>query len=117
MSTTPKPRSISANPTTPWGFVNTNPLVRKPGWSIHLSKTGFTNDAGHCLVMLTRLDGRPTAVVLLDSFGKYTRIADANRLRPGWIPASSAPIPDAARRYKQQKVQQFRQMQAARSDG
>lgn len=117
MSTTPNRDAHFRKPNYALSFFNTNPLVRKGDWSTQVSKTGFTNDAGHCLVMLTRLDGRPTAVVLLDSFGKYTRIADANRLRRWMESGQSAPIPDAARRYKQQKVQQFRQMQAARSDG
>ncbi|SDU03850.1 D-alanyl-D-alanine endopeptidase [Geopseudomonas guangdongensis] len=117
MSTTPNRDAHFRKPNYALSFFNTNPLVRKGDWSIQVSKTGFTNDAGHCLVMLTRLDGHPTAVVLLDSFGKYTRIADANRLRRWMESGQSAPIPDAARRYKQQKVQQFRQMQAARSDG
>ncbi|WP_160351438.1 MULTISPECIES: D-alanyl-D-alanine endopeptidase [unclassified Bordetella] len=62
-------------------FRNTNLLVRKPDWDIKVSKTGFINEAGECLVMLTRINGRDLAIVLLDSQGKYSRIGDAVRLR------------------------------------
>src|SRR5690606_8629831 len=59
------------------GFRNTNALVRKPNWDIQLTKTGFTNAAGHCLVMRTVMDRRDVAFVVLDAFGKYTHMADA----------------------------------------
>ncbi|CAM4125347.1 D-alanyl-D-alanine endopeptidase [Bordetella tumulicola] len=62
-------------------FRNTNLLVRKPDWDIKVSKTGFINEAGECLVMMTRINGRDVAIVLLDSQGKYSRIGDAVRLR------------------------------------
>ena len=51
-------------------FRNTNLLVRKPDWDIKVSKTGFINEAGECLVMLARINGRDLAIVLLDSQGK-----------------------------------------------
>ncbi|MCD0502544.1 D-alanyl-D-alanine endopeptidase, partial [Bordetella petrii] len=62
-------------------FRNTNLLVRKPDWDIKVSKTGFINEAGECLVMLARINGRDVAMVLLDSQGKLSRIGDAVRLR------------------------------------
>lgn len=62
-------------------FRNTNLLVRKPDWDIKVSKTGYINEAGECLVMLTRINGRDVAIVLLDAQGKYSRIGDAVRLR------------------------------------
>lgn len=62
-------------------FRNTNALVRNEDWQIGLSKTGFTSEAGRCLVMQTWLDNRPTIIVLLDSWGKLTRIGDAKRIR------------------------------------
>jgi D-alanyl-D-alanine endopeptidase (penicillin-binding protein 7) len=70
-----------ANPTN---FVNTNALVRGGDWVIGLSKTGFINEAGRCLVMQAEISGQPMIIVLLDSVGKLTRIADANRIRK-WI--------------------------------
>ncbi|MBO1239335.1 D-alanyl-D-alanine endopeptidase [Bordetella holmesii] len=62
-------------------FRNTNLLVRKPDWDIKVSKTGFINEAGECLVMLARINGRDMAIVLLDSQGKFSRIGDAVRIR------------------------------------
>lgn len=62
-------------------FRNTNLLVRKPDWDIKVSKTGYINEAGECLVMLARINGRDVAIVLLDSRGKLSRIGDAVRLR------------------------------------
>lgn len=62
-------------------FRNTNLLVRKPDWDIKVSKTGYINEAGECLVMMARINGRDVAIVLLNSHGKYSRIGDAVRLR------------------------------------
>lgn len=62
-------------------FRNTNALVRDSDWDIKVSKTGFINEAGECLVMLARINGRDLAIVLLDAQGKYSRIADAVRIR------------------------------------
>ncbi len=63
------------------GFRNTNSLVRSPAWDITVQKTGFINEAGQCLVMQAMIDDRPVVIVLLNSFGKYTRVADAKRIR------------------------------------
>lgn len=68
----------------PAEFRNTNILVRNGDWNIGLSKTGFINEAGRCLVMQALIAGQPLIIVLLDSAGKYTRIGDANRIRK-WI--------------------------------
>lgn len=68
----------------PLNFVNTNALVRGGNWVIGLSKTGFINEAGRCLVMQAEISGQPTIIVLLDSAGKMTRIGDANRIRK-WV--------------------------------
>jgi len=62
-------------------FHNTNSLTSKEDWDISLQKTGFTQDAGQCLVMRTHIQQRPTVIVLLNSFGKLTRVADARRVR------------------------------------
>lgn len=62
-------------------YRNTNLLVTKSDWDITVSKTGFINEAGECLVMLTRINGRDLAVVLLNSEGKLSRIGDASRVR------------------------------------
>jgi D-alanyl-D-alanine endopeptidase (penicillin-binding protein 7) len=65
-------------------FRSTNALVRNPRWDIGLQKTGFINEAGHCMVMQAKLLGRQVILVLLDSAGKYTRFADAERIRK-WL--------------------------------
>ena len=63
-------------------FINSNRLVRYGAdWDIGLQKTGFTNEAGRCLVMQVTLQGRRVAMIFLDSFGKLTRYADATRVR------------------------------------
>jgi len=71
-------------------FVNTNALVRNRRWQIGLSKTGYIEEGGRCLVMQTLLARRPVLIVLLNSTGKNTRIADANRIKD-WLEASVAP--------------------------
>jgi D-alanyl-D-alanine endopeptidase (penicillin-binding protein 7) len=65
-------------------FRNSNDLVKNPAWDIGLSKTGFLNEAGRCLVMQARIAARPVAIVLLDSWGRNTRIGDANRIKK-WL--------------------------------
>jgi len=65
-------------------FHNTNRLVASSGWDIGLSKTGFISEAGRCLVMHAIVDGRSLTFVLLDSWGKLSRIGDANRIRK-WL--------------------------------
>ncbi len=86
MTTTP---SFVVNPARKTGirtFKNTNLLVRKRrrGWDIGLSKTGYILEAGRCLVMQAEIAGRPLFIVLLDAWGKYTSIGDANRIRK-WL--------------------------------
>jgi len=65
-------------------FGNTNPLVRSRNWEIGLSKTGYISEAGNCLVMKASVSDRPTVIVLLDSWGKHTRVGDANRIK-NWV--------------------------------
>jgi D-alanyl-D-alanine endopeptidase (penicillin-binding protein 7) len=69
-------------------FRNTNTLVKNPTWEIGLSKTGYINEAGKCLVMQAWLNNKPTIIVLLDSWGKMTRIGDANRIKR-WVESAS----------------------------
>jgi D-alanyl-D-alanine endopeptidase (penicillin-binding protein 7) len=73
-------------------FVNTNGLVRSGNWEIGLSKTGFINAAGRCLVMHVTVATRSVIIVLLDSVGKYTRIGDANRIRQWLEPGFTPPV-------------------------
>lgn len=75
-------------------FRNTNRLIASEQWEISLSKTGFINEAGRCLVMQARIQGRPVVIVLLDSWGKLSRIGDANRIMK-WLTSSAAGNPGA----------------------
>lgn len=65
-------------------FFNTNRLVRNRHWEIGLSKTGYTSDAGQCLLMQTIIGDRPVTLVLLDSWGRFSRYGDAERIR-NWL--------------------------------
>jgi len=87
-STTPGDQMVVAGRTQQ--FNNTNSLVKNPAWEIGLSKTGYINEAGKCLVMQAWLNNKPTIIVLLDSWGKMTRIGDANRIKR-WIESASLP--------------------------
>lgn len=68
----------------PLVFGNTNRLLKNPMWDIELSKTGYLNESGRCLVMQARMDGEDVFIILLNSFGKLTPFGDSNRLRK-WI--------------------------------
>ena len=65
-------------------FRNTNLLVDKPDWQVDVQKTGYIHEAGRCLVMKAVIESRPVVIVLLNSSGKLTRIADARRVRT-WV--------------------------------
>ncbi|RWR02134.1 D-alanyl-D-alanine endopeptidase [[Pantoea] beijingensis] len=106
LSTTHEDMATFAHPNYTLPFRNTNHLVYKPDWNIQLTKTGFTDEAGHCLVMRTVIKQRPVALVVLDAFGKYTHFADANRLRDWIETGKSAPVPASALSYKKQKAAQ-----------
>lgn len=80
-STTPEKTVAFRHPNYTLGFRNTNHLINNKTWNIQLTKTGFTNEAGHCLVMRTTINRSPVNLVVLDAFGKYTHFADATRLR------------------------------------
>jgi D-alanyl-D-alanine endopeptidase (penicillin-binding protein 7) len=65
----------------PLVYGNTNRLLKNESWDIALSKTGYLNESGRCLVMQVMLEGEPVSIVLLNSFGKLTPFGDSNRLR------------------------------------
>lgn len=103
LSSTEKKTVTFAKPKYSLDFRNTNRLVYKDNWDIHLTKTGFTNAAGHCLVMRTEMAKRQVAFVVLDAYGKYTHVADANRLRHWLETGKVTPIPAEAKQYKKQR--------------
>jgi serine-type D-Ala-D-Ala endopeptidase (penicillin-binding protein 7) len=69
-------------------YRNTDNLVANPTWNIIVQKTGYITEAGKCLVMEAVIEGRNVVIVLLDSLGKYTRVADAKRVK-SWMEASA----------------------------
>jgi D-alanyl-D-alanine endopeptidase (penicillin-binding protein 7) len=83
-------RVSTVRATRPLRYGNTNGLVRSSYWDIELSKTGYISEAGRCLVMHVRLASKDLIVVLLDSWGKHSRIGDANRIRK-WLESGAAP--------------------------
>ena len=68
-------------------YGSTNALVHNPNWQIQLQKTGYISEAGQCLVMKAIIDGRPIVMIFLDSKGKGSRIADAQKIR-NWLTQS-----------------------------
>lgn len=97
-TTTPN-REVAIRPNgTPLQYKNTNVLVRElaDDWNISISKTGYTQEAGRCLVMMATVANRKAVMVMLDSEGKLSPIGDANRLKD-WIESGRAPAQVALR--------------------
>ncbi|MDX1606591.1 MAG: D-alanyl-D-alanine endopeptidase [Candidatus Competibacterales bacterium] len=87
------------------GYGNTNPLVASSRWRVDLTKTGYLREAGRCLAMVTEVDGRPLALVLLNSFGTRTPLGDAGRVRRWITTGDGGRIAGAARDYERQQVE------------
>jgi D-alanyl-D-alanine endopeptidase (penicillin-binding protein 7) len=86
--------SVSTDMSVPVGrhlvrYQNTNHLTSRPDWQIGLQKTGYIAAAGRCLVMQAAIEGRRIVMVLLDSAGRTSRFADAQRIRD-WLKAMQA---------------------------
>jgi D-alanyl-D-alanine endopeptidase (penicillin-binding protein 7) len=79
--TTDDQQEVRAGKRAPTIFRNTNALVANPSWDIKVSKTGFINEAGQCLVMVAHINNRDVAIVLLNAEGKGTRIGDAMKIK------------------------------------
>jgi serine-type D-Ala-D-Ala endopeptidase (penicillin-binding protein 7) len=73
-------------------------LVRNSQWEIGLSKTGYISEAGRCLVMQAKITDRPVVIVLLDSWGKRTRVGDAVRIKHWMEEAAARPLRRASYR-------------------
>ncbi|MCU1748776.1 D-alanyl-D-alanine endopeptidase [Pseudomonas sp. 6D_7.1_Bac1] len=109
LSTTKEKTVTFRKPSYSLGFHNTDHLINKANWDIKLTKTGFTNQAGHCLVLVTSMGNRPVSLVILDAFGKYTHFADAGRIRQWVETGKSTSVPDVALHYKAEKNLKHRQ--------
>jgi len=77
-------------------YVNTNALVRAGNWDIGISKTGYISESGKCLVMQAMIANTPVVIVLLESWGRLTRIGDANRIKR-WLEKNPARLAGALR--------------------
>ncbi|ENM5894371.1 D-alanyl-D-alanine endopeptidase [Vibrio mimicus] len=106
LSATEKKTVTFAKPRYSLDFRNTNRLVFNDNWKIDLTKTGFTNAAGHCLVMRTQMGKRQVAFVVLDTKGKLSPVGDANRLRTWLETGKVTPLPADAKQYKKQRNQE-----------
>jgi D-alanyl-D-alanine endopeptidase (penicillin-binding protein 7) len=85
-------------------FHNTNMLLQSSRWNIGLSKTGFIDESGQCLVMQAQLAQRPLLIVLLDASGRHSRFDDANRIRTWLEGPEPAPARTVARRRGHRKT-------------
>jgi len=101
------------NPRYSLYYGNTNVLVYRDHWDVELSKTGYLNEAGRCLVMVTEIDGRRIGMVLLDSFGKRSPMGDAGRIRNWLRTGNGGAIARAAREYEQRRVAKLSETQTA----
>lgn len=106
LSTTAEKIATFRRPSYTLPFRNTNHLVHNGKWDIQVTKTGFTNPAGHCLTMRTVIGNRPVALVVLGAVGKYNHFADANRLRSWMEESQMASYSGRAKKYGKQKVLQ-----------
>jgi len=95
-------------------FGNTNPLVHSSRWELGLTKTGYLEAAGRCLLMVVDIQGEPTAIVLLNSFGTRTPLGDAGRIRRWLTTGHSGSVAQAAVRYEQQTVRELLGQEASR---
>ncbi|MBW0445801.1 D-alanyl-D-alanine carboxypeptidase [bacterium M00.F.Ca.ET.228.01.1.1] len=68
-------------------YHNSNALVRGGDRSIVLQKTGFINEAGHCVVVRMMVHGRPIDIVVLGAPGPRDHLADVIRIRR-WLRCS-----------------------------
>lgn len=103
-SVTPSFQVRFRNPGYSLPYGNTNRLTRRGSWDVGLSKTGYLDAAGRCLVMVTEIENRPVAVVLLNSFGTHTPLGDAGRIRRWLETGDGGRIAGAALEYERRKV-------------
>ena len=87
------------------GYGNTNPLLGSSRWTVEMTKTGYLTEAGRCLLMIADVNGRATAMVLLNSFGKRSPLGDAGRIRRWLESGTVSRVATAARDYEQRTLE------------
>ncbi|QSP96428.1 D-alanyl-D-alanine endopeptidase [Marinobacter salinisoli] len=102
-STTGYYRAQFRKPRYSLSFGNTNALVHRDSWGVSLSKTGYLEEAGRCLVMVSQMNGEPVVTVLLDSLGTRSPLGDAGRIKRWLDTGARGQVATAARRYEQEK--------------
>lgn len=88
-------------------YGNTNLLVHRESWDVALSKTGYLQVAGRCLALVANIDGRPIAMVLLDSLGTRTPLGDAGRIGRWLRTGQGGSVAVAARDYERQRQRDY----------
>ncbi|EAS64570.1 D-alanyl-D-alanine endopeptidase [Photobacterium angustum] len=106
-STSPVHTAYFGKPSYKLGYTNTNALARGKKWTVNLTKTGYLDEAGRCLGMVTTIDGKRILMVMLDSQGKLTPIGDAGRIKQWLQTGKSKPITADAKYYQQQKLKEL----------
>jgi len=104
LSTTAEYTINFRSPAYTLGYGNTNVLAHGDKWDIRLTKTGFINEAGRCLIMIATVGERVVTMVLLDSFGTRSPVGDANRVKRWLETGSSGTVAGAARDYERQRT-------------
>ena len=97
------------NPRYTLQYGNTNLLVHRENWDVALSKTGYLQVAGRCLAMVANIDGRPIAMVMLDSLGTRTPLGDAGRIGRWLRTGQGGSVAVAARDYERQRQREYAQ--------
>jgi len=101
------------NPRYTLQYGNTNLLVHRESWDVALSKTGYLQVAGRCLAMVANIDGRPIAMVLLDSLGTRTPLGDAGRIGRWLRTGQGGSVAVAARDYERQRQLEYARQSSA----
>lgn len=101
------------NPRYTLQYGNTNLLVHRGNWDVALSKTGYLQVAGRCLAMVANIDGRPIAMVLLDSLGTRTPLGDAGRIGRWLRTGQGGSVAAAARDYERQRQREYARQPAS----
>jgi serine-type D-Ala-D-Ala endopeptidase (penicillin-binding protein 7) len=104
MSTGSQHRVHFRGPTYSLDYGNTNALVSSSRWNVHLSKTGYLNEAGRCLVMVADVGTGPLVMVLLDSLGTRTPLGDAGRIRRWLETGNGGTVAGAALDYERGRI-------------
>jgi len=91
------------NPRYRLHYVNTNPLVNRNNWNVHVSKTGYLDAAGRCLATVVEVEGRRLAIVLLDALGKLSPVGDVGRIARWMRTGEGGRVAQSALAYAQRK--------------